>query len=82
MKLKPCPFCGGEAKFAFARPRFMLKKYRDRFVFAGCPSCGATTKLFFANNRTKSPLLNVAHENDARKTAAEAWNRRAEENRF
>lgn len=77
--LKPCPFCGGEAKVAFARPKFMLKKLHNRYVFAGCPNCGVSTMLYFANNRTGSPLINKAHEESAKEKATDAWNRRAGE---
>lgn len=76
-ELKPCPFCGGEAKAAFAHPWYMLKRLHDRCVFAGCPKCGITTSLYLAHNRTRSPLINKAHEEEAKEKAIEAWNRRA-----
>lgn len=77
IKLKPCPFCGGKAKVSFANPFFFLKKFHNRFVFAGCPECGATTKLFNAYNHTGSPERNKYNTERAFQKATDAWNRRA-----
>ena len=76
IKLKPCPFCGGEAKADLAKPFFFLKKWHNRLAFVGCTHCGASTGLFNANNRTGSKLMNEANENEAIARAINAWNRR------
>ena len=76
IKLKPCPFCGGEAKAEFAKAYFLKKEMHNRFVFVGCPQCGAATALFNAYNRTGSNLINEANEKAAFMSAANAWNRR------
>lgn len=79
IELKPCPFCGSRnTSTGFAHPIYMIKRYRGKFVFAGCRDCGATTPLFYANNKTRSPLINEANEEIVLEKAAEAWNRRAE----
>ena len=50
IELKPCPFCGSRnTSTGFAHPIYMIKRYRGKFVFAGCRDCGATTPLFYAN---------------------------------
>lgn len=78
-ELKPCPFCGSEnVATAFAQPPYMLAKIKNKYVFAGCKDCGAATSLFFANNRTRSPIFNKANEKKAFNKAIEAWNRRAD----
>ena len=77
-ELKPCPFCGGEATVELAHPHFVYKKYHDRYVIVGCRSCGITTHLYAANNKTRSPLLNKANTEKAQQKAIEAWNRRAD----
>lgn len=76
-KLKPCPFCGGKAKVSFANSFFFLKKFQNRFVFAGCPKCGATTRLFNAYNHTGSPKRNEYNTERAFQKATDAWNMRA-----
>jgi len=78
-KLLPCPFCGGEAEVRLARCPWLPKKYHNRYMFAGCKACEITTALFYANNKTRSPLLNGAHENAAKEKAIEAWNRRVDQ---
>ena len=76
IELKPCPFCGGEAIVQLVHPPFMLKRFHRRFAAAGCKQCGASTILFAARNKTRSPLMNEANEEDAKKKATDAWNRR------
>lgn len=78
VKLKPCPFCGGAAAVCFAHPFFMLKRFHNRYVFAGCKKCEVTTPLFNAHNKTRSPLLNDYNTEQAKKKAIEAWNMRAD----
>ena len=80
IELKPCPFCGekDDLHVEVAKPYFMLKRFKGRYVFAGCNKCGAITVLIYANNKTRSPLLNKANTKAAFIKAAEAWNRRAD----
>ena len=75
-ELKPCPFCGGEASVGFAHPDFMLKRLHNRYVFAGCKACGVVTPLFNANNKTRSPIFNNVHTEQAKQKAIEVWNNR------
>jgi len=66
-KLKPCPFCGGEAKM-FA-PRIFGKWQGYRYV--ACQTCHASTSGMMGGpdgGKTKTE-----------EEAAAAWNRRAEE---
>lgn len=64
-KLKPCPFCGGEAEYErFASPR--------NFYSVRCTSCGCRTDGY-RDNRTES----TDAENKTRQ--ADIWNRRVEE---
>lgn len=60
IKLKPCPFCGGEAEFG-TNPT----GYRTIWVY--CSECKAES------NRFESNIYSCAAED-----AAEAWNRRTE----
>ncbi len=63
-KLKPCPFCGGKAKFQTV-DKSML--YNRDLVWVFCSQCKAES------NRFESNLYSSAVED-----AAKAWNRRAE----
>ena len=80
IELKPCPFCGGKAEVRFVSKELphILKKYHNRFVFAGCRKCGIVTAIYNAFNKTRSPLKNGANTQRAIKRAIEAWNRRAD----
>ena len=67
IELKPCPFCGGEAKF-----RHIGKgTYRDKLgVLVRCKNCGASTEIFY-------PLSMTSYET-RKQNVIEAWNRRVE----
>ena len=79
-ELKPCPFCGGTADVSFVSDKvpYVLKKYHNRFIFAGCRKCGIVTPVFNAFNKTRSPLMNEANIAKAKQKAIEVWNRRAD----
>jgi predicted nucleic-acid-binding Zn-ribbon protein len=80
IELKPCPFCGGEAEVRFVSEKLphVLKKYHNRYVFAGCRKCGIVTALYNAFNKTGSPLKNEANTIRAKQKAINDWNRRAD----
>ena len=44
-ELKPCPFCGGEAKLKHGKP--WQQKKQGRFAFVQCLGCEAKTQTFF-----------------------------------
>lgn len=76
--LKKCPFCGGKATVMFCGEiPYVLEKYHNKYVFAGCPKCKITTSLYNANNNTRSPLLNEQNTLEAKEKAIADWNRRA-----
>ena len=56
-KLKPCPFCGGEAKL----------RNEGSCSFVKCKNCGA-----------EAGLVHISAEYCANEKAAEAWNRRVD----
>lgn len=61
-ELKPCPFCGGEAKIATCDWGYAMKEY-----WAYC-SCGCETKKFYSKERviekwnTRKPMDNIVEE--------------------
>lgn len=65
IELKPCPFCGGEAKEKYIKRklRFRIRSHMDitHFVYIKCNACGVTTAV-----------------RETRENAAETWNRRAD----
>lgn len=76
MKLKPCPFCGGEAKF-------LVKTYREHGVSRGynfgiyCTGCNLTTpRINYGIDLRLSDYGEIEFINDERQEAVEAWNRR------
>jgi len=64
IKLKPCPFCGGKAKFS-TYDKGILDSAST--IQVCCEQCNASSKLFVSN------LYSCAAED-----VAEVWNRRAE----
>lgn len=66
-ELKPCPFCGGEARMSSGTHAIGRKTYRT--AKCTCRECGVT----------RSAVLDVcASLDEAESNAADAWNRRAE----
>lgn len=66
-ELKPCPFCGGEARMSSGTHAIGRKTYRT--AKCTCSECGVT----------RSAVLDVcASLDEAESNAADAWNRRAE----
>lgn len=64
IKLKPCPFCGGEAEIK----RRVGFGFGIELAYVECTSCGAQTKMI-------DPSLKYC----ANDKAAELWNKREEE---
>jgi Lar family restriction alleviation protein len=80
-ELKPCPFCGGEAKF-------FAKAYLERGITRGwqfgiyCTKCNVTTpKTNYGLEIQLADWGNIITTVDERPLAIEAWNRRTHENR-
>lgn len=75
-ELKPCPFCGGEAKF-------FVNTCREHGISRGynfgiyCTGCNATTpKTNYGIEFRLSDFGELEFTNDERQQAIEAWNRR------
>ena len=69
-KLKPCPFCGGEAVLYHQSSKYT--DYDGNYVH--CIKCGARTKLFECFNGTGKTHA------DTEKEATESWQIRKEQN--
>lgn len=67
MELKPCPFCGGEAKIATTVSKSVPSKPR---CYVYCEKCFTATQ-YFNDEKYDGGFIDKA---------AEAWNRRAEPN--
>lgn len=68
IELKPCPFCGGEAKEKTFRSEQTIFCRSRTFIYYECERCEARTKAF-----------PESVEYGAKAKAAEAWNRRPED---
>ena len=68
MKLKPCPFCGGEASYmTYITERGVFTRSR-KYIYFKCKNCEAQTKAFPES----------VHYS-AEEKAIEAWNARVEQ---
>ena len=67
IKLKPCPFCGGEAKMKHGFPGQQKKGVRQAVV--QCKSCGCRTVTY-----RQLPYQSYTEVDEQ---AANTWNRRA-----
>lgn len=70
VKLKPCPYCGGEAEF-----RSQFDQVLGRMWFIRCNSCHARSDLF-AEYNNRNIFNEIAVVEKTWQDAAEAWNRR------
>lgn len=71
-KLKPCPFCGGQADRKIADGIIQ----RMIVVTTFCKSCGATVRSAYSPGVVNKPKDATA---TALRLAAKQWNRRAED---
>lgn len=72
-KLKPCPFCGGEAEIAFSGATYLCWK---GYIVARCATCGASVKGAFYHGEEIEIALD---ETIGGAKAERAWNRRVGE---
>lgn len=78
MRLKECPFCGGQAELIVRNP----KRYGATGAYVQCKICGARSRWSRINETTmtndtlSTPITEESIEN-GRKNAAKCWNSRA-----
>lgn len=73
-KLKPCPFCGGEARFRIISSGYASDGKTITFT-AECPKCRISRGM--GNNIIKYDKdLNVLYARDERQNVIEEWNER------
>ena len=68
-ELKPCPFCGGEAKMKHGFPNRQNKRIRQSLV--QCKVCGCRTVTY--------EQLAYQAWSEVDRIASEAWNRRVDD---
>ena len=74
IELKPCPFCGGEAKLRVSHHGDFTGIHVEMItcIDVCCKNCNAKSKMKYAN------VHNISYET-ADKEAIEAWNRRVDD---
>ena len=76
-KLKPCPFCGGEARFRILSNGYAGDDKNITFT-AECPKCRISKGL--GKNIVKyDEDLNILYAIDERPNVIEEWNKRIED---
>lgn len=77
--LKPCPFCGGEARIETydveAKIKYAIFKFELRCRKCNIPSITGTLEVYLFDNG------DIAVNKDGRERAIAAWNRRANKER-
>lgn len=75
-ELKPCPFCGGKAKFKIATSSSTSMQKGFRFNIA-CSKCRASFPKTYEVEHTLAENGDMIAITDEREMAVKAWNRRA-----
>ena len=72
LKLKPCPFCGGDAEIVFSGQQYTYGYWKG-FIVAKCQMCGAASKgVYYSGDAIELPLKDTIEG----ERTAKAWNRR------
>ena len=75
IKLKPCPFCGGEAVFAVRSNKSSHHDVGFDFTIL-CSGCQTRLPAEYSLTAELDAQGYIITTSDGRKAAAEAWNRR------
>lgn len=75
IKLKPCPFCGGEAVFVITTHSSSHHDVRFNFSIQ-CSGCYTRLPKDYSLTLRLDTDGNILTTSDGRKSAEEAWNRR------
>ena len=77
IKLKPCPFCGGEAVFAVESYKSSHRDIGFNFTIL-CSGCHTRLPAEYSLTAKLDAQGCILITSDGRKSAADAWNRRAD----
>lgn len=72
-KLKPCPFCGGEAEICSA----FENKFFGKYWYVRCKTCYSRGSSMYESTKELEPNEEFKAIIGAWERAIEAWNRRA-----
>lgn len=74
-KLKPCPFCGGDARVYKTSTHYSAESWGDNWKVA-CNECNMGSMHEYSTEVYRNKHGEVTIEHDGKKEAIEAWNRR------
>lgn len=80
-ELKPCPFCGGKAKFQIITSSSTSTQRGFGFVIS-CSKCGARSPKTYEVAHTLAENGDMKAVTDEREMAAKAWNRRGNDGKI